>query len=151
MNEHDRDRIAAAMNAVRPDWPINSLRTLLDRPQLADRPRRDVFVALAWVACETATATPARVLEAGPWWRAALVDNSGRRLEHLDPRERCKTCAKSQPDCQRNPWGDHDFEPDIFRPRDVDLEPVVAELKGHIHHTSGAAVAVVGDTERQEQ
>lgn len=56
-------------------------------------------------------------------------------LERLEPRERCKTCSKSQPDCRRNPWGDHEFEPDVFRPRDVDLDPVVAELKGHIAPT----------------
>jgi hypothetical protein len=131
MNEHERDRIAAAMNAMRPDWPTKQLQTLLALPQLAERPRRDVTVALAWVACETASASPYRVLEAGPWWRAAAVEGDSRRLEHLKPEERCKTCSKSEHDCRMNPWGDHEFEPDIRRPRDVDLAPVVAELKGH--------------------
>lgn len=73
MNEHEIERIAAMAHALRPDWPANSLRTLI-ATRLADRPRRDVTVALAWVACESATTTPARVLEAGPWWRAAAAD-----------------------------------------------------------------------------
>jgi hypothetical protein len=131
MNDHEKDRIAAALNQLRPDWPTRSIRTLLDRPQLADRPRRDVVVALGWVACEPSSATPARVLEAGPWWRAAASGADTVRLEHLKPEDRCKTCSKSEPDCRLNPWGDHEFEPDVHRPRDVDLAPVVAELKGH--------------------
>lgn len=73
MNEHEAARIAAAMHHLRPDWPVKSLMTLL-MTKLADRPRRDVAVALAWVACESNSATPARVLEPGPWWRAALIE-----------------------------------------------------------------------------
>ena len=76
MNDHEKDRIAAALNQARPDWPIKSIRTMLDRPQLSDRPRRDVFVALAWIACEPGTATPARVIEAGPWWKAAAAEGA---------------------------------------------------------------------------
>jgi len=145
MNDHEKDRIAAALHQLRPDWPTKSLRTLLDKPQIADRPRRDVVVALGWVACETATATPARVLEAGPWWRAAAVESASRPLEHLEPQDRCKTCAKSRADCARNPWGDHEFEPGIFRARETDISPVIAELKGHLEptrevlHTKGEA------------
>jgi hypothetical protein len=74
MNENEADRIAAAAHALRPDWPLASLRTLLARPEVVNRSRRDVAVALAWVACESATKTPARVLEAGPWWIATNAD-----------------------------------------------------------------------------
>lgn len=61
------DRIAAAANALRPDWPVKSLRTLI-ADKLAHRTRRDVALALTWVACDSTTVTPARVLESGPWW-----------------------------------------------------------------------------------
>ena len=135
MNDHEKDRIAAALHQLRPDWPTKSIRTLLDKPQIADRPRRDVVVALGWVACENATATPARVLEAGPWWRAAAIETNGRPLEHLEPQDRCKVCAKSRTDCDRNPFGDHEFEPGVFKPRENDLAPVIAELKGHLEPT----------------
>lgn len=74
MNDNEADRIAAMAHALRPDWPVASLRSLLARPELANRTRRDVAVALAWVACETQTKTPARVLEAGPWWIATNAD-----------------------------------------------------------------------------
>lgn len=137
MNDHERERIAAAINQLRPDWPAKSLVTLLSKPELATRPRRDVTVALAWVACETSTATPARVLEAGPWWRAAAVEGQARTREVLQPIERCKTCGHSRTTCEQNPWNrdkrlGHAFEPDIKHPRDVDLSPVVADLKGRV-------------------
>ena len=132
MNDHEKDRIAAAFNQLRPDWPTKSIRTLLDRDTLAGRPRRDVVVALGWIACETNTATPARVLESGPWWRAAATEGTSAHFAPLKPEQRCKTCGKSEPDCRRNPHAAHDFEADVFRPREVDVTPVVAELKGHL-------------------
>ena len=120
------------LSILRPDWPTRSLKTLLARPELANRPRRDVTVALAWVACESGTATPARVLESGPWWKAAAIDSNNQPLEHLAPHERCRTCSKSQPQCARNPWAEHAFEPDIHTPRDYDIAPVITELKGNV-------------------
>ena len=110
MNEHETDRIAAAMHQLRPDWPVASIRTLI-RKHLADRPRRDVAVALAWIACEPNTHTPARVLESGPWWLAAGVagDTTGRR-EPYDPASTCNICGKSEATCRRNEVGGHEFE-----------------------------------------
>lgn len=109
MNDHEADRIAAAANQLRPDWPVTSVRTLI-RKHLADRPRRDVAVALAWIACEANTSTPARVLEAGPWWLAAAVDGqtTGRR-EPFDPLQTCDVCGKSESGCRRNPLSEHEF------------------------------------------
>lgn len=93
MNEHEIDRIASAMNQLRPDWPTKSLRTLLSKPELASRARRDVTVALAWVACETASHTPARVLENGPWWKAAGVTGELTN-RHATPESACHTCGR---------------------------------------------------------
>ena len=67
------DRLASAINQLRPDWPTLSLRTFIST-NLADRHYRDAIIALGWVAADPATHTPARALEAGPWWRAALAD-----------------------------------------------------------------------------
>ena len=69
MTPGEIDRIAAAVNALRPDWPRASLVTFI-AAQLSARSRRDVAVALTWVACDSASVKPARVLEAGPWWVA---------------------------------------------------------------------------------
>lgn len=104
MNQHEAERIAAALNIVRPDWPTASLLTLI-RTKLIDRPRRDVLVALAWVASEPNTATPARVLEAGPWWRAAGVEGT---IAPRPPRplSACRTCGREyrpDPPCCDHP------------------------------------------------
>lgn len=69
MNEAAIVRIAAATNAHRPDWPQSSLVTFLTK-NLADRAYQDVAVAMAWIATDPETRTPARVLEPGPWWPA---------------------------------------------------------------------------------
>jgi hypothetical protein len=104
MNTGEIDRIAAAVNVLRPDWPVKSLRTLLERPELVHRPRRDVAVALTWVACESVTTTPARVLEAGPWWRAAAVESVGIAPRNPRPADACWNCGKTRTsDCCERP------------------------------------------------
>jgi hypothetical protein len=103
MNEHEMDRIADAMHRLRPDWPVKSIRALLAKPELASRARRDVTVALAWVACESDSHTPARVLENGPWWRAAGVEGSVTK-RHPRPEDACRTCGAAwSPTCCDNP------------------------------------------------
>ncbi len=67
MNRTEVERIAKAINGLRPDWPWNALCTFIEG-HLTDRAYRDVAVALAFVACDPDTRTPKRVLEAGPWW-----------------------------------------------------------------------------------
>lgn len=109
MNEHEAQRIATAMHQLRPDWPASSLLTLI-RKHLIDRPRRDVTVALAWVACESASHTPARVLESGPWWRAAGVEGTVTARQPFDPRSTCGICGKTEQQCRANPHGEHEFQ-----------------------------------------
>jgi hypothetical protein len=101
MNEHEIERIADAMHHARPDWPVKQLRTLISE-KLADRPRRDVFVALAWVACEPATASPYRVLEAGPWWKAAAVEGT-LVPRHPTPDTFCQNCGRELGNCCDRP------------------------------------------------
>lgn len=109
MNEHEADRIAASMHQLRPDWPIASIRTLIGK-SLLSRPRRDVAVALAWVACDPKTATPARVLEAGPWWKAAGVEGSANAREPFDRGSFCAHCHQPESRCVRMNATDHEFE-----------------------------------------
>lgn len=108
MNDHEAQRIAAAMHELRPDWPTSSLLTLI-RKNLIDKPRRDVTVALAWVACESNSHTPARVLESGPWWKAVGIEGATTHRQPFDPRQTCNVCGKSEADCRRNPHGEHEF------------------------------------------
>lgn len=120
MNEHEIDRLASAFHVLRPDWPHASLRTFIAK-NLAHRPRRDVAVALAWVASESNSATPARVLTAGPWWKAAAVGDTGSgTVAHTgktvgrdaDPRAVCGICDMWRSDCeQRREVAGHEFVP----------------------------------------
>ena len=69
LSQVEAHRLAAAINQLRPDWPLASLSTWI-RSNLAERAYRDAAIALTWVACEPETVSPGRVLEAGPWWKA---------------------------------------------------------------------------------
>lgn len=66
------ERIAAMGNALRPDWPIKSLRSYL-AANLGTRTYQDLAIALAYIATDPATQTPARLLENGPWWAATAA------------------------------------------------------------------------------
>jgi hypothetical protein len=75
MDLTDTTRLAAIINCIRPDWPQASLTTAIAKHH-SHRPFRDVLIALAWVAADPNTATPARVLEHGPWWDAVAAGNN---------------------------------------------------------------------------
>lgn len=75
MDVTETQRLAAAVHQLRPDWRLDSLRTWIGH-NLSARAYRDAAVALAWVAADPATKTPARVLENGPWWGATLTAGS---------------------------------------------------------------------------
>lgn len=137
MNDHEAERIAAAMHAARPDWPTSSLLTLI-RKNLIDRPRRDVFVALAWVASEPATSSPARVLGLGPWWKAAGIEGNATRREVLNPAERCGICSERQDRCRAIWHDDHAFEPDTKPDPGIDVPATVAALKAEVAHAPAA-------------
>lgn len=89
-------RIAAAVHQLRPDWPESSIRTLIETDRtLAAHTFQDLAVALAYVATDPATKTPARVRENGPWWaatRAAVIDPTSAPVGRHDPR------------CPIHPW-----------------------------------------------
>ena len=134
MNEHEATRIAAAMNHARPDWPLKQLHTLLRDERIASRPRRDVFVALAWVASEPNSASPYRVLEAGPWWRAAGIEGSS----HGKRGPICVHCGFERQDCVQRWTGDHEFEePNAWMRRrlekPIDAHATVTALKQLAH------------------
>ena len=103
MNDHEIERIAAAFHALRPDWPAASLRTMLTK-RAQHMPRRDVCVMLAWIACDTASSTPARMFESGPWKRAAAVEGQ-QTPSHPKPHEACDVCGKGDVGHpQDHPW-----------------------------------------------
>ena len=72
--DHELQIVAAAVAAIREDWPARSVLAHLRRdPRLRDRPYRHLAFAAVAVALDPATKTPARLAEYGPWWKAASV------------------------------------------------------------------------------
>ena len=134
MNDHEIDRIAAAANALRPDWPLGSIRTLLTK-KLAHRPRRDVAVALAWIACEPNTATPARVLEDGPWWRAAAVEGNATSRKPPRPDDECRLHVGEYAHNCRSCQADR-LAGDDTTPRTTQRVPMPAHVR-HAAHAAG--------------
>lgn len=94
MNQHEAQRIAAAMHQLRPDWPAKQILTLLAHLNLADRPRRDIAVALTWVACDSQTLTPYRVMESGPWWGATIDTHADHPPKPPRRQEACYVCGR---------------------------------------------------------
>lgn len=64
----NRQRIAAAVSMLRPDWPAGSILTVMTHPSLDHRPLPDLAVALVRAALDPDTRTPARITQPGPWW-----------------------------------------------------------------------------------
>lgn len=91
MNSTAITRIAAMANALRPDWPHSSLVTMLTK-NLAERAYRDVAVAMAWIATDPDTTTPARVLENGPWWQAVADPSQRGATPDNAAGHRCPSC-----------------------------------------------------------
>lgn len=72
ITHHAAERVAAAVNQLRPDWPAASILTLIER-DLTLWALTDLVVALGYIAVDQnsdgswASRTPARVKEDGPW------------------------------------------------------------------------------------
>ena len=95
----EAERIAAAVNVLRPQWPAKSIETqILDRH--AARPARDVLLALCWVALDPATQTPSRINASGPWWDFQIPTDKQPTLDM--PHPRCPTHGAEYPcpDCR---------------------------------------------------
>jgi len=97
MNQTDIQRLAAATNALRPDWPIKSLITFIAK-NLSDRATLDAVVAMAWIAADPKTETPARVLASGPWWQATRPagEIGAPQPDQIHSVEICRVCRKTR-------------------------------------------------------
>lgn len=137
MNLHELETIAASLHVLRPDWPAAQLRTLI-RDELMERPRRDVLVALAWVAADSNSHSPYRVLENGPWWKAAAVDRTTSTVaERVRPGLLCATCSQPEERCRATWADDHEYEPaDQHRARVTSTPPDVAAKLDQIRSTA---------------
>lgn len=83
------ERIAQAINALRPSWPVPSLMTFLGKCQ--NMPERDVALQLVYVALDPASKTPARIHEDGPWKRILSSAPAVKHVRSIEPTD-CAIC-----------------------------------------------------------
>lgn len=102
IDKADAERIAQAVHDLRPEWPAQSVLTLIGNSEdLRTRAYRDLAVAFAYVAADSSSLTPGRVREQGPWWAhtnaqratvSAVTTHCGDHPEHAALH--CPECAE---------------------------------------------------------
>jgi len=128
--ENQIERLAMAANALRPEWPTRSIVTHLQSKH-AGRPYRDLAVALAWIATDAKTQTPARLAEAGPWWTAtSMTESAGPGQSRMQCPVHSEHHAGHCPNCiaQAVPKPEYVVVPPHTRSRDWTPKPVTADL-----------------------
>lgn len=114
LTRDDAARIADAIMALRPTWTQNRLMALMADPAIRGRRQpKDVAAAFAWIALDSETREPTRILEAGPWWGTAdaSAQSAGPAYRYADPRD-CGTCGRPEVDCRKD---GHDYAPAFVR------------------------------------
>ncbi|MFT3877156.1 MAG: hypothetical protein QM708_12145 [Propioniciclava sp.] len=96
MNRMETERLAGAVNKLRPDWPWASLVTFIET-HLVEHAYQDAAVALAYIATDATTRTPKRVLESGPWWPTRTSSPRAEPgiityCDHGEPGSSCPAC-----------------------------------------------------------
>lgn len=94
-------RLAKTGNALRPDWPVNSLVTFLGK-HFPNRAYADVALVLTKVATDSANETPRLMLEDWPWKVCAPVRESeaARHTSATAWSQLCDHCARTEAHCQ---------------------------------------------------
>lgn len=132
MTRNEAERIARAVNALRPDWPVQSLMTFLGKH--ADWPVLDLTLQLTYVAMDPKTKTPNRIEQHGDW-KYLLVgprEQAGVQYRYTDPRD-CTTCGRPEKDCRKD---GHDYVPIFTRHDDRATPDQIAAVRAVIDTTT---------------
>lgn len=128
LTREDAARIADAITVLRPTWTQNRLMALMANPAIrARRQPKDVAAAFAWIALDSETREPTRILEAGPWWGTAdaSAQSAGPVYRYANPRD-CGICNKPEAACRKD---GHDYTPAFVRADDKATPDVIAAVK----------------------
>jgi hypothetical protein len=111
MNKTEAERIAAAVNIVRPEWSVPLLMKVLGDERMIRRPYADALTALIVCASDPSTERPGRVHEKGAWWSAVTaVAPAPSTLKYVDMRD-CSICGLMNVQHPIAHNDDHEFEP----------------------------------------
>ena len=116
LTRDEADRIADAIQALRPNWNRPQLMAVMgdDRIRLR-RQAKDVAAALSWLALDADTRQPTRLYEAGPWWATTDPPGSPPKYRASDPTD-CATCGRPRGGCLDD---EHEYEPAHARAQGV--------------------------------
>lgn len=93
-SDAELQRIAGAANKLRPEWSAKSVLTIL-RTHHPDRSFADLAVAVAVLAVDPATQTPARLSEHGPWWVATRLNVGRSETPNVGPGRGARRCDRA--------------------------------------------------------
>lgn len=131
--------IADAIHRLRPRWTTDELMAVLADSRIREhRNMRDTASALAWLALDVTTQSPARLLAPGQWWRNATAE------EHAGPRApeyrridgtECVECGLPK---LGHRWTDHAYTRRDAAPLapgiPIDVRTAIDEARHHPHH-----------------
>lgn len=124
MNRDEATRIAAAINALRPDWARAGIFKLLEHEYLHPRSFESATRALVEVALDPRSVKPTRVLEAGPWWDATRPrDQSTSTSIRRPASDDCDICNHPPAKHGANSLMDHEYRPRHSSGRGVKAPP----------------------------
>ena len=144
MNITERDRLASALIALRPDWgngavdKVKRVRTWLSENAM-EWSYRDAVVRMTVCAIEPSTVTPARALTDGPWSTIARTLASNGTPQPQTDAERGRDCAICTiPKGEHRGWrilsadvGEHDW---VAAPERTPASPAaIARVRPEFH------------------
>lgn len=114
LTREEAQRIAAAVNALRPDWAQAGLMTVLSDERIRlTRTYRDTAVAFVALAADPESRKPTRIFEHGPWWESARPVGAVTPLRKI-PDDACATCFEPERAHVLGHLADHSY----LHPRD---------------------------------
>ena len=116
------ERLAQSINAIRPDWPVPSLLTLIGKRK--ERALMDLALELMYVALDPDTKSPARIDSDGPWKRLNHSAKSGPTYREIKPGY-CVICGENW--SMHGEWsptyGGHNYENPVTDAKGVTPTP----------------------------
>jgi hypothetical protein len=111
LTRQEGERLAQSINAMRPDWPVSSLLTLIGKRK--ERALMDLALELMYVAIDPDTKSPARIDADGPWKRLNHSATAGIQYKVITDND-CAICTRPQ---HAHPLlnDDHPWEPQHAR------------------------------------
>lgn len=111
MNKAEAQRIASAINVMRPEWSTGLLMAVLGDDRMIRRPYADALIALTVLATDEKSKKPGRVHDNGIWW-AAVTATVGQEIKYRTiTNEDCAICTRPENEHNLPTLRDHDFEP----------------------------------------